>query len=90
MRLLKQRFDGDAKEAKQTRLKNLEEDLDEAKVRQNRLEDDKVRYDQETVRVKSEILELEQKKGKKKDILEDMNAKLKIELDRVEKEKKVQ
>lgn len=31
LRLLRQRFDVDAKEAKSTRLKNLEEDLDEAR-----------------------------------------------------------
>ena len=55
----------------------------------NRLEDDKVRYDQELQRVKHEIHELEQKKGKQKDILEEMSSKLKIELDRVSKDLKV-
>ena len=56
----------------------------------NRLEDDKVRYDQEQQRVRHEIHELEQKKGKQKDILEEMSSKLKIELDRVSKDLKVQ
>ena len=76
MRLLRQRFDVDAKDAKQTRLRNLEEDLEEARQKLVKLEENQLRYDDEMKKLKIEFHELEQRKGKKKEILEEMNHKL--------------
>ena len=49
-----------------------------------------MRYDDDMKRLRIEFHDLEQKKGKKKEILEDMNHKLQIELERVGKELKMQ
>ena len=59
----------DAKDTKQTRLKNLEEDLEEARQRLTKLEESSAQYDAEMKKLKIEYEELEQRKGKKKEIL---------------------
>lgn len=50
--------------------------------------DNQQRYDSEMIRLKQEVDELEQRKGKKKEILEEMDHKLRVELERVGKELK--
>ena len=59
LKLLRSRFDIDAKDAKQTRLKNLEEDLEEAKQKQAKLEENELRYDNEMKKLRIELNELE-------------------------------
>ena len=55
LKLLRSQFDMDAKDAKQTRLKNLDEDIEEAKQKLIKLEDNSQRYDSEMKRLKQEI-----------------------------------
>ena len=54
----------------------MEEDLEEARQKLIKLEEGKMRYEDEMKRLRIEFHELEQRKGKKKEILEDMNHKL--------------
>lgn len=90
MRLLKQRYDSDAKDAKQLKLKNVQEDLDEAKQKMEKLQSYETKYENEYHRLKKEIAELELKKDNKKAFCETQQQKLKGEIERVHKELKLQ
>ena len=50
--------------------------MEEARQKLVKLEENQLRYDDEMKKLKIEFHELEQRKGKKKEILEEMNHKL--------------
>ena len=52
LKLLRTKFDVDAKDAKQNRLKNLEEDLEESRQKMTKLIDNQHRYESEMIKLK--------------------------------------
>jgi|LauGreDrversion4_2_1035121.scaffolds.fasta_scaffold83157_3 hypothetical protein len=72
----------------QIRLKNLEEDLDETRKKEANLLEFETRYRDETVGLAGDIQEMESRKDRKKELLEDMHGKLKAEIENVMRELK--
>jgi hypothetical protein len=88
LKLLKERLEVDQRDHLQIRLKNLEEDLEEAKKKEATLLDFERKYREEVEHLASEIEEMENKKDRKKELLEDMHHKLRNEIELVTRELK--
>jgi predicted nucleic acid-binding Zn-ribbon protein len=73
----------------QIRLKNLEEDLEEAHKKEATLNDFEDKYRDEVEHLAHEIEDMESKKDRKKELLEDMLQKLKNEIEMVTRELKL-
>lgn len=73
----------------QIRLKNLDEDLEEACKKQQMLGEFEAKYRDETLHLATEIEDMEDKKDRKKELLDDMHQKLKLEIEQVTRELKV-
>jgi hypothetical protein len=70
-------------------LKNLEEDLEEAHKKESTLNDFENKYRDEVEHLAHEIEDMESKKDRKKELLEDMHMKLKNEIEMVTRELKI-
>ena len=89
LKLLKERLEVDQRDQMQIRLKNLEEDLEEAHKKEATLNDFEDKYRDEVEHLAHEIEDMESKKDRKKELLEDMLQKLKNEIEIVTRELKL-
>ncbi|TNV87762.1 hypothetical protein FGO68_gene16265 [Halteria grandinella] len=88
LRLLKDRLEVDQRDALSIRLRNLEEDLQDAQNKETTLLDFEGKYRDEIVTLTHEIADFETKKDRKKELLDDMHTKLRMEIESVTKELK--